>query len=117
MPHPKRKPTPSAPLDQTAAELRDAIRSKLTYALGKQPETASDNDWYKATAMALRDRLVDIWLATRRETKQQKKKRVYYLSIEFLIGRLLLDTLNNLRLTEPVREALASFGVDLGALR
>jgi starch phosphorylase len=117
MPNPKAKPTPSDPLDQTAAALRDAIQSKLTYALGKHPDTASDSDWYKATAMAVRDRLVDVWMAGRRETKRDKKKRVYYLSIEFLIGRLLLDTLNNLRLTEAARQALASFGVDLDTLR
>jgi len=53
----------------------------------------------------------------RAETTRLKKKRVYYLSIEFLIGRLLLDTLTNLRLVEPARRALASMGVDLERLR
>src|SRR5665647_1102069 len=99
------------------AELRDAIQSKLTYDLGKSFRSATDNDWYRATALAVRDRLVDIWMTSRRETKRLKKKRVYYLSIEFLIGRLLLDTLTNLRLVEPARRALASMGVDLDRLR
>jgi starch phosphorylase len=99
------------------ALLREQIQSKLTYALGKSFRAATDNDWYHATALAVRDRLVDIWLASRRETRRLKKKRVYYLSIEFLIGRLLLDTLTNLRLVQPAREALSDMGVDLDRLR
>ena len=65
----------------------------------------------------MRDRVIDIWMQTRAETVRRKKKRVYYLSIEFLIGRLLLDTLSNLRLVEPTRRALASLGVDLERVR
>ncbi len=99
------------------AELREAIEAKLTYSLGKSFRSATDNDWYHATALAVRDRLIDIWMNSRREAKRLKKKRVYYLSIEFLIGRLLLDTLTNLRLVEPVRRALQSMGVDLDRLR
>jgi starch phosphorylase len=113
----QRKPSPSDAPMPGEEELRDAIQRKLVYGLGTTPEAASNNDWYRATAMALRDRLVDIWLASRRETEQQHKKRVYYLSIEFLIGRLLFDTLNNLRLTEPTRRALKGLGVDLDRLR
>ncbi len=67
--------------------------------------------------LAVRDRIVDVWMDVRKQTKRQKKKRVYYLSIEFLIGRLLLDTLSNLRLVEPARHALAAMGVDLDQLR
>jgi starch phosphorylase len=100
--------------DETA--LRDAIVAKITYVLGKTIESATPHDWYCATALAVRDRIVDIWSASRSETKRQHKKRVYYLSIEFLIGRLLLDTLTNLRLVDPVNRALASLGVDLEKL-
>ena len=109
--------TPLPDPDSPAGELRTAILAKLTYVLGKKQDTATDYEWYQATALAVRDRLVDIWMATRKETKLKKKKRVYYLSIEFLIGRLLLDTLTNLRLAEPARQALASLGVDLDRLR
>lgn len=113
----QRKALPSEPLTAAEAELRDAIHAKLVYGLGRNPATASESDWYRATAMAVRDRVVDIWVKSRRETKRLKKKRVYYLSIEFLIGRLLLDTLTNLRLAEPARRALHSLGVDLDRLR
>jgi starch phosphorylase len=103
-------------LDADEAALRDAIHAKLTYVVGKDTSSATDHDWYCATALAVRDRIVDIWAATRRNTQQQKRKRVYYLSIEFLIGRLLLDTLTNLRLVDPVKHALADMGVDLDRL-
>src|SRR4051812_29146898 len=99
------------------AKLREAIKAKLTYALAKRAEHATDHDWYLATALAVRDRVVDLWLKSRAETEKLKKKRVYYLSIEFLIGRLLFDTLTNLRLVEPTRRALAGIGVDLDELR
>ena len=103
--------------DHDEAELREAILAKLTYALGKTGEAASDADWYQATALALRDRVIKIFLHSRAETKRHTKKRVYYLSIEFLIGRLLFDTLTNLQLVEPARAALKSLGADLDRLR
>ena len=103
--------------DHDEAQLREAILAKLTYALGKTGEAASDADWYQATALALRDRVIKIFLHSRAETRRHTKKRVYYLSIEFLIGRLLFDTLTNLQLVEPARAALKSLGADLERLR
>jgi glycogen phosphorylase len=115
----KSKPPALAPLapGSEEAKLRNAIETKLTYVLGRTAENANDFDWYQATVLAVRDRIVDVWMQTRTETKRLKKKRVYYLSIEFLIGRLLVDTLSNLRLVEPARRALANMGVDLDQLR
>jgi glycogen phosphorylase len=103
--------------DNEEAELREAIQAKLAHALGKTRDTADDFDWYHATALAVRDRVINTFLHRRAETKRLKKKRVYYLSIEFLIGRLLFDTLTNLRLVEPARAALKSLGADLDRLR
>jgi glycogen phosphorylase len=101
--------------DETA--LRDAILHKLTYELGKTPERAAPQDWYQATALAVRDRIVEAWLRTQTDAISRKKKRVYYLSIEFLIGRLLFDALTNLRLVEPAKRALADLGIDFDDLR
>src|SRR5262249_62423148 len=56
-------------------------------------------------------------MASTRRTYAERRKRVYFLSVEFLIGRLLLDTLYNLATVQPVREALAGLGVDLNDLR
>jgi starch phosphorylase len=100
-----------------AAELREAILNKLTYSCSKTPSSAGPYDWYLATVLAVRDRTVDRWLESEQRTERRHGKRVYYLSIEFLIGRLLFDTLINLRLLGTARAALASLDVDLNQLR
>lgn len=92
-------------------ELREAIRAKLVYALGKTPESARDRDWFAATALALRDRIVDAFHGGTGGTVPDK--RVYYLSLEFLIGRLLSDAMNNLGLVETTKAALRDLGVGL----
>ncbi len=94
-----------------------AIVAKLTYTVGKDPAHAQPHDWFMATAYAVRDRIIDRWMETTRRTYEESRKRVYYLSVEFLIGRLLFDALSNLDGVEPVREALADLGVDLDDLR
>ena len=103
--------------DEDVASLRRAVVAKLTYAVGKDPIVASDRDWFVATALAVRDHIVERWMPTTRHTYARGRKRVYYLSLEFLIGRLLGDSLNNLGLTETMRAALAELGVDLDRLR
>jgi glycogen phosphorylase len=100
-----------------AAELRDAILNKLTYSCSKTPANAGPYDWYLATVLAVRDRMVDRWLESKERTEHTQGKRVYYLSIEFLIGRLLFDSLINLRMLGTARSALDSLGVDLDQLR
>jgi starch phosphorylase len=103
--------------DEDIATLRRAVVAKLTYQVGKDPIVASSHDWFLAVALTARDRVVERWFPSTRAIYAQGRKRVYYLSLEFLIGRLLLDTLNNLGLTEPMRAALAELGVDLDRLR
>jgi starch phosphorylase len=103
--------------DEDIATLRRALVAKLTYAVGKDPLVASDRDWFVATALTVRDRIVDRWMPSTREMYVQGRKRVYYLSQEYLIGRLLIDSLNNLGLTDLMRAALGELGVDLDRLR
>jgi starch phosphorylase len=98
-------------------ELRHLILDKLAYTLGKDVASAHPRDWFFATALAVRDSIVDCWIASSHRTGEAAAKTVYYLSIEFLIGRLLFDGLGNLGLTENVREALAGLGIDLDELR
>ena len=95
--------------------LRAHILDKLTFRVGRSPAEATPRDWFAATAHVIRDFVVESWL----ETGQARAagKRVYYLSLEFLIGRLLFDSAGNLGLLEPVRAALGSLGVDLEVLR
>ncbi|HEX3209282.1 MAG TPA: glycogen/starch/alpha-glucan phosphorylase [Geminicoccaceae bacterium] len=101
----------------TPEALRTAILSKLAYAVGKDAAHAQDHDWYVATALAIRDQAVDRWIETTRHVYASGQKRVYYLSLEFLIGRLLGEYLCNLQLFETCRQALAGLDVDLERIR
>jgi glycogen phosphorylase len=109
--------SPVPTIGHPAAEFSRSILSKLTYACGKVPKTACDHDWYMATALAIRDRVIDHWVDPQRDAEAEDGKLVYYLSVEFLIGRLLFDTLTNLRMVDTARSALSSLGVDLDHLR
>jgi hypothetical protein len=97
-------------LDREA--LKRAIVEKLAYAIGKDPSHATDRDWFAAVALAVRERMVDRWMETTRAYHERDQKRVYYLSLEFLIGRLLRDGLGNLGMLEACRGALEELGVD-----
>ena len=104
-------------LHPDATRLRDAILDKLTYSCGTTAADAGPHAWYLATVLAVRDQIVDRWLDSKPRNDGKAGKRVYYLSIEFLIGRLLFDTLINLRMLDSARAALDSLGVDLDELR
>ena len=79
---------------EEVAAFRERVLRKLTYSVGKDPENASDYDWFHAVALATRDSTIDRWMDCTREAYTGGQKRVYYLSLEFLIGRLLVDSLN-----------------------
>ena len=102
----------SAAASRTDALIVDVLRHRI----GKDERAAKLHDWYKATILALRDSIIDRWIESTRRTYEQSGKRVYYLSMEFLIGRLLRDALSNMGETQEMQEALAAHGLDLGAL-
>jgi glycogen phosphorylase len=101
----------------SADELKAAVLAKLTYAVGKTPEVATPRDWFLAVTFATRDIIVGRWLESLNAVYADGRKRVYYLSLEFLIGRLLFDALTNLGVAEPMRQALDGLGVKLSDLR
>ncbi|QHG67438.1 glycogen/starch/alpha-glucan phosphorylase [Pseudomonas putida] len=103
--------------DAEVADFRAAVLDKLTYAVGKDPEHAFDHDWFEAIALAARDHMVDHWMDHTRRAYRRSQKRVYYLSLEFLIGRLLYDSLSNLGLLDIARDALDGLNVDLERIR
>ncbi len=102
--------------DLSADTLRSRIEQHLTYTLGKDKPSASLYDWRMATSFAIRDILIAPWFEATRKTYQAKGKRVYYLSMEFLIGRILEDAMVNLGLRETVGEVLEAEGISLQAL-
>lgn len=95
---------------------RAAIEHRLRYSLGKDPEHASLYDWRMALSLWLRDHVIDLWFASTRQAYEQRLKRVYYLSMEFLVGRLIEDVAINLRLEEQAQEAIEALGLDYNAV-
>ena len=113
------KPTPQQAemRPYSAAELKAAVLAKLTYTVGKTPGLATPRDWFLAVTFATRDIIVGRWLESLDGVYIDGRKRVYYLSLEFLIGRLLFDALTNLGVAQPMAEALDELGVNLTDLR
>ncbi|RNF35197.1 glycogen/starch/alpha-glucan phosphorylase [Paracoccus methylarcula] len=93
-------------------DLRDRILYHLTRTQGREPEAATVFDWRLAVSHTVRDLMIDPWMAALRRAGEQGAKRVYYLSMEFLIGRTLGDAIINLRLDEAMDEALGQLGLD-----
>ncbi|TPK32240.1 glycogen/starch/alpha-glucan family phosphorylase [Mesorhizobium sp. B2-5-4] len=93
--------------------LAEEVLMSLKYRVGKDTTVATQYDWLTASIKVVRDRIVDHWMQATKEAYDQQEKRVYYLSLEFLIGRLMRDAFSNLGLMENMREALSSLGVDL----
>ncbi|MEM1352474.1 MAG: glycogen/starch/alpha-glucan phosphorylase [Pseudomonadota bacterium] len=95
----------------SADDFRAALLRHLKLSLGKDPEHAAIYDWRMAVSFALRDLVVDPWFESTRSTYKAGAKRVYYLSMEFLIGRLIEDVAVNLGLEEIVEEAVSQVGL------
>ena len=108
---------PDHALSPRAEILQKQIRSHLTYTLARDPHTATPRDWWIATAMAVRDHILERFIQTMGVHNQQNVRRVYYLSLEYLMGRLLVSNLHNTGLYEDAVEATAGLGLDFQTLR
>ena len=94
-----------------------SIHQHMRYSLGKKWEKPSNRDLFMAIALTVRDWMIDRMLATEERCQKVQAKRLYYLSMEYLIGRSLSNNLANLGLLEPCRESLLAMGVDLEEVR
>lgn len=103
-------------LSRDVPALKRAISNKLMYQVGKNAESARPEDWLHAVSYAVRDHLVARWMKCTRAAYEQDVKRVYYLSMEFLIGRTFGNALLALDLMPAIRQALAELEVDAAAL-
>ena len=94
-------------------DVKKAIVYKLIFLIGRSPKEASQRDWLNATLHAVRDLVTEGWITTARQSRAEETRRVYYLSMEFLIGR----TLSNAMIAEGVydvaEKALAELNVNL----
>ncbi len=96
-----------------AESIKQALVNRLVYNVGKDHHTATTRDWLHSLAYVVRDRLTERWMETMRSYYRADAKRVYYLSLEFLIGRSLTNALLNLGIYEPCRQALQELGIDM----
>ena len=94
------------------ASFKADILRHLTYTLARDTTTAIRMDWWLATCFALRDRVLERFLATQGRHAAGNVRRVHYFSLEYLMGRLLRNNLSNLGMLEAARTALTELGKD-----
>ncbi|MCG6930592.1 MAG: glycogen/starch/alpha-glucan phosphorylase [Desulfofustis sp.] len=109
--------SPSVYFPTTTESIRDSIIDHLMSFQGRDPERSGAGDIYKALAFTVRDIMVEKWIKTQKTFYAKEKKRVYYLSLEFLIGRSLGNSIINLGLFEVAREAVESLGYSMDEIR
>jgi len=99
--------------EETTELFKQAIARNLKFRLAKDKYSATEYDHFLAIAYSLVDHAVDHWLRTQETYHQQNTKRVYYLSMEFLLGRTMNNMMLNLGLTDICRDSLLAAGIDL----
>ncbi|MDY6837850.1 MAG: glycogen/starch/alpha-glucan phosphorylase [Thermodesulfobacteriota bacterium] len=110
--------TKNAKTSKTAVtDFQKSILYHVKYSSGKSRDQASMRDYYKAVALAVRERLVDVMLATKARYEGEDAKRLYYLSMEFLMGRALGNNLYNLGIFDLAKDALSDMGIDMEEIR
>ncbi len=104
---------PDENLGMDRESIKKSLVKRLTYSVGKDNYTATLRDWLHALMYVVRDRLIERWMGTMRHYYRVDTKRVYYLSLEFLIGRTLLNSVINMGFYEECRAALADFDINM----
>ena len=100
-------------LGMDVESIKRSLANRLEYLIGKDLYTATPRDWGSVAAYAVRDRLMERWMETMRTYYRAGAKRVYYLSMEFLIGRTLMNSLYNMGVADEFAAALADVGLNL----
>ncbi|MDX9766643.1 MAG: glycogen/starch/alpha-glucan phosphorylase [Ectothiorhodospiraceae bacterium] len=101
------------PLPCDKESLKKSIRDQLVHTVGKDPLNATPRDWLYAVSYATRQRMIERRMFTKRLYRRKGAKHVYYLSMEYLIGRMLINGLINLGIYEECATALDEMGIDL----
>ena len=104
-------------VEMSVEGLKEDFAWHVRYTLAKNIERATPRDQYTAFANVVRDRIIERWINTQEEYRSQNTKRVYYMSLEFLMGRLLGNNVINLKADQLCREALKEYGIDWNDLR
>ncbi len=97
--------------------IKRSLANRLMYSIGKDPITATDRDWFYSSAAVVRERLIERWMETMRSYYREDTKRVYYLSMEFLMGRTLMNSMLNIGCDDGFRRAMNDMGLELEKIR
>jgi starch phosphorylase len=100
----------------TTKAIQTSLADHLVYSSSKYHVNATTRDWFQTTAYTVRDRLVERWMETMQRYYEHDAKRIYYLSLEFLVGRTLSNAVLNLEMHEQCKAALYEFGQELEAV-
>ena len=112
----KRKTSQNTNLDLLSLDsdsLSQSIENHLSLSLGKDHYTTTRRDWLKSTILSIRDRLIHYWLRTQRGYYKKEVKRIYYFSMEFLMGRSLNNNMLNLGMKDKCATVLQKWGQKL----
>ena len=93
--------------------LTHSLANRLEFSVGKDSQTATPHDWLNVASYVVRDRLMERWIETHRSYYEQDVKRVYYLSLEFLMGRALSNSMLSLGMHDEIEQSLHDVGVDM----
>jgi len=100
-----------------AQSIKRSLANRLMYSIGKDPLTATERDWFYSSAAVVRERLIERWMETMRSYYREDTKRVYYFSMEFLMGRTLMNGMLNIECDEGFRRAMQEMGLELEKIR
>src|SRR5579871_6364860 len=103
--------------EKSVASMKESILHQLKFSLAHEVESATKRDWWLATSKAVQERLIERMLATQAVHNHQDVRRVYYLSLEFLMGRLFSNSLYNCGIFQETAQALQELGLDMTELR
>lgn len=107
------KGKPKAAVLPKLSLVNQALQNHLIFSSFKTSDAATPRDWYEAASYTVRDHVVERWVKTAEAYYRDDPKRVYYLSLEFLIGRMLSNAALNLGMNEELKAGLSSLGRDL----
>jgi glycogen phosphorylase len=105
------------PVQSNVKNIKECIINHLMSFQGRDPERSGAPDVYKALAYTMRDLMVQKWISTQKTFYAKEKKRVYYLSLEFLIGRSLGNSMTNLGIFDEAKQAVEELGFEMTDIR
>ncbi|HEY7987037.1 MAG TPA: glycogen/starch/alpha-glucan phosphorylase [Methylophilaceae bacterium] len=97
-------------------DIRRSIGNHMSLSISKHAQSATERDWFESAALAVRDRMLERWMDTMQSYYENDSKRIYYLSLEFLVGRTFSNAMLNMDIMEECKQVLYELGQDIEGL-